>query len=65
MKVHGAGCFAQVAIAAEVCFEGVDEGTVSAGVGVEKGTEGLLVEIVEFTLADEVEEEAVDAEVRE
>ena len=63
--MHSGGGFAQVAIVAKVCIKGVDEGAVSAGIGVEKGTEGLLVEIVEFTLVDEVKEEAVDAEVRE
>jgi len=65
VEVHGAGGFAEVAVASEEGFEGFDEGAIAAGVGVDEGAKGLVVEFGQFVVAIEGEEQAIDAQMGE
>ena len=65
MKVEQAGGLADVAVAAEKAFKRFDKRAIVALVVLEQWAKRFLVEVGEFALPVEVEEQTVDAQASE
>src|SRR5216683_2329958 len=64
MQVHGAGRLAQVAVAAKVCLQCLNQRAIAVRIVMDQRTKRLLVEVGEFTLLVKIEEQPVDAQAR-